>query len=185
VNRWLIAILLVAALGTAHGKGNEAADFVLYNWDGRTVTKNDLKDKVVVLTFSYAFCSTGCPIITGRLSTLDKVLQSHKDVVYLHLSVDPEMDTPERREKYFGLYDIDASNDKRWMFLSGDRDQLKRLWDYYGIEIEKVESQFVPEGYYMIYSPRVLVIGKDGLIVKDTSSSFIEEEMIKLMENLL
>jgi protein SCO1/2 len=185
VNRWLVAILLVAALGTAHGKGNEAADFVLYNWDGGTVTKNDLKGKVVVLTFSYAFCSIGCPIITGRLSTLDEAMQSHGDVVYLHISIDPEMDTPERREKYFELYDIDASTDKRWMFLSGDRDQLKSLWEFYGIEIEKVESQFVPEGYYMKYSPKVLVIGKDGLIIKETSFYFMEEEMAELMKDLL
>jgi cytochrome oxidase Cu insertion factor (SCO1/SenC/PrrC family) len=182
--RWLLLFgLLVPA--SSYGKGVAPIDFDLKNWDGEAVTMEKLQGQAVVLTFSYAFCSVSCPIITGRLKTLDEAMNSPGKVVYLHVSIDPEMDTPERRKDYFNLYGIDAVSDNRWMFLSGDRDQLEKLWEFYEVEIEKTENPMLPEGYFMKYSPRVVVIGKDGTIKRKTDFYFPEEDLAAFVKGLL
>lgn len=170
---------------TSYGKGRAAIDFDLRNWDGKAVSMETLKGQVVVLTFSYAFCSVSCPIITGRLKTLDEAMNSPGKAIYLHISIDPEMDTPERRKDYFNLYGIDAVTDHRWMFLSGDRDELEGLWDFYQVKIEKTENPMLPEGYFMKYSPRVMVIGKDGTIKRETDFYFSEEHLAAFLKGLL
>lgn len=180
VNKWpfvLIILLFIFAGYYFYLADKRAIDFSLNNWDGKTVTLQDLKGKVVVLTFSYAFCSVRCPVITARLSSLDDVINASQDVVYLHVSVDPDMDTPERRKKYFSLYRIDAGKDKRWMFVSGQKDELKKVWTFYGIDIKKIENKDIPEGYYMEYTQKVVIIGKDGSIKHETDFYFLDNEM--------
>ena len=184
VVRWLLLFgLLVPA--TSYGKGRAAIDFDLRNWDGEAISMKKLKGQVIVLTFSYAFCSVSCPIITGRLKTLDEAMNAPGKVVYLHISIDPEMDTLERRKDYFNLYGIDATLDKRWMFLSGREEELEILWDFYEVKIEKTENPMLPEGYFMKYSPRVMVIGKDGTIERQTDFYFSEEDLAAFLKGLL
>jgi protein SCO1/2 len=180
----LLAPVLLSP-GISLGKGRQAVDFELNNWDGKPVTLERLEGKVVVLTFSYAFCSVSCPVITGRLSSLDKLMSSPGDVVYLHISIDPEMDTGERRQDYFDLYGIDPVMDRRWMFLSGGQDELAKLWDFYEVEIEKTQNPMLPEGYVMNYSPRVMIIGKDGTIKRETNFYFSEEDLAAFIGGLL
>ncbi len=184
VVRWLLLFgLLVPA--TSYGKGRAAIDFDLRNWDGEAISMKKLKGQVIVLTFSYAFCSVSCPIITGRLKTLDEAMNAPGKVVYLHISIDPEMDTLERRKDYFNLYGIDATLDKRWMFLSGREEELEILWDFYEVKIEKTENPMLPEGYFMKYSPRVMVIGKEGTIERKTDFYFSEEDLAAFLKGLL
>ena len=137
----IIALLLILSGPSAHGTEKPAFDFDLKNFDGERVTTRALRGKIVLLTFTYAYCSVRCPLITARLSSLDDRLNAPKDVVYLHVSVDPEMDTPERRVKYFKLYGIDAVKDNRWMFVSGQKDELQRVWTFYGIDIKHITTK--------------------------------------------
>jgi protein SCO1/2 len=181
----LIAFLLILSGPSAHGTDKNAFDFDLKNFDGERVTTRALRGKVVLLTFSYAYCSVRCPLITARLSSLDDRMNAPKDVVYLHVSVDPEMDTPERRVKYFNLYGIDAVKDNRWMFVSGKRDELRELWRFYGIKIKKMEEKRIPEGYYMEYTPKIVIINKGGTISYEVDFHFMEEEMAKKMERII
>jgi protein SCO1/2 len=180
-----IAFLLILSGPSAHGTDKNAFDFDLKNFNGERVTTRALRGKVVLLTFSYAYCSVRCPLITARLSSLDDRLNAPKDVVYLHVSVDPEMDTSERRVKYFNLYGIDAVKDNRWMFVSGQKDELVKLWRFYGIEIKKMEEKRIPEGYYMEYTPKIVIISKGGTIAYEVDFHFMEEEMAKKMELII
>lgn len=185
-NKWLIAILFLITFfsAAAYAMEKKAVDFRLNNWDGRTVSMQDLKGKVVVLTFSYAYCSVRCPIITGRLYYLDKTMNKPRDAVYLHLSVDPDNDTPERRKKYFNLYGIDAAKDGRWMFLSGQESEISEIWRFYGVTAKKVEDRRLPEKYYMDYNPKVIVIDSSGIIRYESGADFSEEEVKSLIEKL-
>ncbi len=152
-----------------------AVDFKLDNWDGRIISMDDLKGKVVILTFSYAYCSFVCPIVTARLYSLDDTLSHPRNVVYLHISVDPEMDSQARRKNYFNLYGIDALRDDRWLFVSGEKRDLEKLWRFYNIRIEKIKDENLPEGYYVKYSPRVVIIDRQGMIRYETGFDFPEE----------
>lgn len=160
-------------------------DFNLQNWDGQTVSLNSLKGKVVILSFSYSFCSVRCPIITARLLTLDALMKAPPEIVYLHVSVDPDMDTPERRLKYFKLYNIDAEQDPRWMFVSGSRDDLVPVWKYFGIEARKVKEERIPEGYFMDYTPKMVIFRKSGTVAFESDFFFAEEEISEKLRELI
>jgi protein SCO1/2 len=166
----------------------KAPDFSLENWDGAKVSMQALKGKTVVLTFSYAYCSGLCPIITGRLFFLDAAINEPKDVVYLHVSIDPDADTPERRKNYFGLYGIDPVKDKRWMFVSGqgkqNRSELSRLWKFYGITKKKIIDKKLPEGYFIKYTAKTVVIDKNGFIRHETGFDFSEDELGSVIKKL-
>lgn len=165
--------------------GKKAVDFELGNWDNKTVTMNTLKDKVVVLVFSYAYCSVRCPVVTARLYSLDAALDGQKDVIYLHVSVDPEMDTEEKRRHYFDLYRLDAEKDRRWMFVSGARDELERLWKFYGMTANRIEVRDIPEGYYMEYTQKMVIIDKKGFIRYESDYNYTEDEVVKKIRELI
>lgn len=160
-------------------QGQKASDFSLSNWDGSRITMSDLRGKIVALTFSYSNCSARCPVVTVRLSALDAQMKAPEDVVYLHISIDPEMDTAENMKKYFGLYKLDAVTDRRWLFVSGSRDELSKLWEFYGIDIEKVEAKDLPEGYYLDYTPKLVLIDKKGHIRHEADFFFADEDIVK------
>jgi protein SCO1/2 len=164
---------------------NKAIDFSLYNWDKKAVTMRDLRGKVVVLTFSYSNCSVRCPVVTVRLTSLDNQMNAPQDVLYLHVSIDPEMDTPESRKKYFGLYRLNAVKDKRWMFVSGKKDEIEKLWKFYGIEVEKIPEEMLPEGYYLEYTSKIVIIDKKGFIKHETDFFFLEDEIAKKIEEII
>lgn len=184
--RWSsILLVLIAAVFYSCEAGNKAADFSLNNWDGKTVTMRDLRGKAVILTFSYSNCSARCPVVTVRLTELDKMMKSPEELVYLHISIEPEMDTPASREKYFGLYKLDAVKDRRWMFVSGPKDELSKLWEFYGIEVEKIEEKMLPEGYYLEYTPKLVLIDKKGFIAHETDLFFEEDEVIEKIREII
>jgi protein SCO1/2 len=186
-NKGLIAVLvfLVGAIGYYYYETrNKAIDFSLDNWDEKTITMHDLRGKVVVLAFSYANCSVRCPVVTVRLSLLDEMMNAPGDVVYLHVSIDPEMDTPEKRKEYFTLYKLDAVKDSRWMFVSGQEDELAKLWNFYGINVERVDEKMLPEGYYMEYTPKIVLIDKKGSIRHEEDFFFMEDEIIKKIREI-
>ena len=186
-NKGLIAVLvcLLGAIGYYfYVTSNKAIDFSLTNWDNETITMRDLRGKVVVQTFSYSNCSVRCPVVTFRLKSLDEVMKAPEDVVYLHISIDPEKDTPESMKKYFGLYQLDVEKDDRWIFVSGQKSELSKLWKFYDIEIEKVEEKRLPEGYYMEYTPTLVLIDKNGSIRHEADFFFMEDEIIKKIRDI-
>jgi len=162
-----------------------AIDFHLTNWDGRPVSMDTLKGKVVILTFSYAYCSVRCPVVTVRLLSLDWLLNSPEDVVYVHVGVDPDNDTPEHRRKYFALYRIDIQKDDRWVFVSGDRDELQRMWEFYGINTHRVKEEDLPEGYYIEYTPKIFLIDRKGFIRYETDINFVDEEFAQRVRRII
>jgi protein SCO1/2 len=168
----------------AYASKRKAVNFNLNNWDGRAVSMQNLNGKVVILTFSYAYCSALCPIITARLFSLDNTMNSPQNVVYLHVSVDPSMDTSERRRKYFNLYGIDALKDSRWMFISGQKSELSKLWSFYGVTMKRVKNKRLPEGYYIQYTPKLVIIDKEGFIRHETGFDFSEDEVIEKIRGM-
>lgn len=179
VTKTVLVVLVISTVLVYYlsGQRKKAADFRLVNWDGRTISMSALRGKTVALTFSYSNCSARCPVVTVRLSSLDERLEAPEDIVYLHVSVDPEKDTPESMKKYFSLYKLDAQQDRRWIFVSGPRNELAEIWKSYGIEIEKIEENRLPEGYYMEYTPKLVLIDKDGYVRHEEDFFFDEEEI--------
>jgi protein SCO1 len=149
------ALVLGLATGVCADTAKEMPGFALRNWDGKTVTPDSLVGARTILVFTYAKCVFGCPMITYQLQELDESLGHPEDVRYLHVSVNPELDTPEELLKHFEKHDIDPREDGRWMFLSGPEEETASVLAAYGIAVKRTpfENDVIVEP-----TPKVFVI---------------------------
>jgi protein SCO1/2 len=156
-------------------------EFALTNWDGRTITPDSLKGKTTLMVFTYARCVFGCPMITYQLQDLDSELERQEDLSFLHISVNPNQDTPEEILLHFAKHDIDPSSDPRWLFLSGPAERMPSVLEDYGIVVKRISL----DGDEIVEpTPKVFVIDKEGEPIKvfDTYQ-WDTEEMIHAIQS--
>jgi len=91
--------------------------FQLTNQDGRPFGSSDLANKIWIADFIFTSCRGPCPIISSRMSELQKPLE-RTDVHLVSFTVDPEKDTPQVLRSYADKLRAEAG---RWDFLTGDR----------------------------------------------------------------
>src|SRR6202011_5619549 len=75
------------------------SNFQLTNQNGRTFGSAQLIGKIWIADFIFTSCSGPCPMISSRMSELQKPLQT-TDVHLVSFSVDPEKDTPDVLRSY-------------------------------------------------------------------------------------
>ena len=134
----LIALVLMACTkptsdaefnGTPLKSGDIAPNFALTNQAGRSVSLENLKGQVVILTFLYTNCPDVCPIVTSHLREVEELLGPEGNVAqFVAVSVDPERDSVESAREYLNKWELSGN----WQFLVGGRPELEEVWkDYY------------------------------------------------------
>lgn len=108
----------------------KAPEFGLKDHLGNEVTIEQLRGKVMLVTFVYARCPDICPLIVSNLRrTLDKLGPRAKDVQVVAVSVDPEGDTHEVITTYLKNQRMTG----RMVWLVGSREELEAAWSRWGI----------------------------------------------------
>lgn len=97
--------------------------FDLVNQDAQPFGSEQLAGKIWIADFIFTSCPGPCPIITTRMSELQRPL-GKSDVHLVSVSVDPEKDTPEVLRTYAYKLHIQPG---RWDFLTGSRDAIYSL----------------------------------------------------------
>lgn len=116
--RALGALLAISAVGCGGDELPEilvVRDFALTDQHGQPFASDRLRGKVWVASFVFTSCRSVCPLITNHVANLHRRVDS-PDVRFVSVSVDPEVDTPERLAAYAGRYRADD----RWIFLTGE-----------------------------------------------------------------
>jgi cytochrome oxidase Cu insertion factor (SCO1/SenC/PrrC family) len=147
----LIAILpfmLSFELGTVSAQASirsqhiEAADLTLTDQRGEAFKMSATRGKIVVLSFIYTHCADICPFTTMKIRETQTSLGTDLDkVVFVAITTDPLRDTPDviaDYSKFAGLYDT-------WHFLTGPLDDLKRIWNAYGVGVHQVSESDVQD----------------------------------------
>ena len=98
-----------------------------------------LKDRVVLINFIFTNCQDYCPMVTQKLiQTRSLMVDSIKDDVwFVSVSVDPERDTPEAMKEFARKQGVDES---RWIFLTGEKQNLEFLVQRLGQYTQEVEA---------------------------------------------
>ena len=92
---------------------------------GERVTDRDLSGQIWVADFIFTRCTGLCPTLSTTMARLQKELQAADlSATLVSFTVDPTHDTPEVLREYASHYGADA---KRWLFLTGAREDLRRL----------------------------------------------------------
>jgi protein SCO1/2 len=113
----------------------EAPDFALTAQTGEELRRDDLKGKVLLVSFVFTTCSGTCPATTHRMGQVQQALAEKgltKDgrVRLLSITLDPARDTPEVLRRYMKLYDADPSG---WTFLTGPPERVEKAIAAWGM----------------------------------------------------
>ncbi len=112
-------------------------NFALTDQNGRRVEFRKLRGKPVVINFMYTSCPDVCPLLTASL----KILRDHmkpaesRDIRFLSVTADPEVDTPEVLKAYSKRHEADAPN---WSWLTGEAGELAPVWQGFGVSVKRL-----------------------------------------------
>ena len=111
------------------------ADFTLTTQAEEPLRWEDLRGKVVLVSFVFTTCGGSCPATTHRMSQVaralaDQGLLRDDRVRLLSITLDPARDTPEALRNYMRAYDADPAS---WTFLTGPREQVEKVHAAWGM----------------------------------------------------
>jgi cytochrome oxidase Cu insertion factor (SCO1/SenC/PrrC family) len=98
-------------------------EFQLMNQDGKQFGSANLRGKIWIADFIYTTCPGPCPMISSRMSELQKPLQK-TDVHLVSFTVDPAKDTPDVLRIYAERLQAERG---RWDFLTGAQSTIYNL----------------------------------------------------------
>ena len=131
--------------------------FQLTNQNGQPFGSGQLAGKIWIADFIYTTCPGPCPMISGRMSELQKPLEK-SDVHLVSFSVDPEKDTPAVLRGYAGKLQAEPG---RWDFLTGPKSAIYKLsHDGFKLAVsDGSDAQGLP-----VHSTRMVLVDRHGQI---------------------
>jgi protein SCO1/2 len=182
-------VLVVAATAVQRLRRSEppqvmwsVPDFQLTNRDGRTVTLKDLAGAPWVADFIFTRCPASCPMMTARMARFNRGLPSNLPVRLVSFSVDPKYDTPAVLQTYAQSFKAPD----RWLFLTGDGEQIYRLSKEgfkLGIDNTPQAATATPTAEPILHSTRFALVDGQGR-VRGYYEAFDEESMKKMERDL-
>ena len=117
-------------------------DFALTDQNGARVEFRKLRGKPLVINFMYTSCPDVCPLLTASL----KILRDHmkpaeaRDIRFLSITTDPEIDTPKVLKDYSLRHKADAPN---WSWLTGEARELAPVWQGLGVSVKRIAKGLI------------------------------------------
>jgi protein SCO1/2 len=160
-------------------KIKSAPEFTLTKQDGKRVNLNELRGKVIAITFIFASCADTCPLLTAKMVGIQNKLGSAfgPEVRFLSITVDPEHDTPEILARYAEAY---KANSVGWAFLTGTPAEIREVAKRYGIYYKKTRGGDVDHTFLTS-----LVDQHGTLRVQYMGVRFDPDEMLRDIQNLM
>jgi protein SCO1/2 len=152
-----------------------AYNFTLIDQKGSSVRLTDLRGKLVLLGFVYTSCPDVCPILATIFLDIQEALGDSigNDVVLIFITTDPEVDTPEQMRAWTQSYG------GKWLFLTGEIDELERVYSRFDVFVEKQT-----EGFVVYHSYLTFLIDREGRIRFKYGGLFDPEWAIEDIKNL-
>jgi protein SCO1/2 len=131
--------------------------FRLTNQDGRPFGSVDLAGKIWIADFIYTTCPGPCPMISSRMSEMQKPLEK-TDVHFVSFTVDPEKDTPPMLREYANRLQAEPG---RWDFLTGPK---LAIYDLSRHGFKLAAAEYDGENGEPLHSTRMILVDRRGQI---------------------
>src|SRR6184192_4701238 len=151
---WLRQLEVTALRQRTVSSYGTVPEFLLVNQDGQNFGSAQLRGKIWIADFIYTTCPGPCPMISSRMSELQKPLQK-TDVHLVSFSVDPAKDTPQVLRSYAEKLQAEPG---RWDFLTGPQSTIYNL-SRDGFKLAVGEEKGVP-----VHSTRMILVDRHGEI---------------------
>lgn len=131
--------------------------FELVNQNGAPFGSAQLNGKIWIADFIYTTCPGPCPMISSRMSELQKPLEK-SDVHLVSFTVDPAKDTP---EVLLGYAERLQAESGRWDFLTGPQSTIYNL-SRNGFKLAASDGS--EEAGIPVHSTRMVLVDRHGEI---------------------
>ena len=141
VLRFAVAAFLTCFIGGPAFAGHKFPNVELTSHEGKVYRFQDdlIDDKVVVINFIYTACKNSCPAETARMKQVYRELDGRvgKDIQMYSISIDPELDTPERLSEYMKKFKTGPG----WSFFTAPKAITDRLRRSLGLYMEDAVAE--------------------------------------------
>jgi protein SCO1/2 len=134
--------------------------FNLVERSGAAVTESDLKGQILVVDFIFTSCSLSCRAVNDRMAEIQRLTRDKQNVRLVSLSVDPRTDTPAVLSRFADQFHADSF---RWIFLTGQKEQVHALLETSFIPAYPDMAEFFPGGF--VNTDRIILVDAQGKIV--------------------
>lgn len=104
--------------------GRLEKDLELTERSGKTVHLEDLKGKVLVISWVFTRCPRGCAAVIAKLKKLQSEFANEPGVHFISFTLDAD-DTPEMMQKF--ARGLDIKDDANWWFVNGEKDAVRKF----------------------------------------------------------
>jgi len=121
-------------------EGQEAPDFTLIDQNNKKISLTDYRGSPVFVTFIYTNCPDVCPLLLTNRQEMTESFEKgmgETGLVFMAITVDPDVDTPEVLKKYAERLEVDEKN---LHLLTGKPEIVKKALLDYGMATEKDEA---------------------------------------------
>lgn len=176
---WLLPVFSHAGEGEALPRIGPAPAFTLITQEGTRLSFENLRGKIVALTFIYTSCADTCPLLTAKMAGLQARLGTDfgARVFFVSVTVDPERDTPEVLKRYAQAH---GANPAGWAFLTGTPAQIRQVARHYGIYSKKLPRGDVDHTFLTS-----LIDHSGTLRVQYLGVRFDPEELLRDLQSLV
>src|SRR5213075_1723807 len=154
---WLRQLEVTALRQRTVSSYGTVPEVLLVNQNGQNFGSAQLRGKIWIADFIYTTCPGPCPMISSRMSELQKPLEK-TDVHLVSFSVDPEKDTSQVLRGYADKLQADPA---RWDFLTGPKSAIYKLsHDGFKLAVsDGSDAQGIP-----VHSTRMVLVDRRGQI---------------------
>jgi protein SCO1/2 len=156
-------------------------NFTLQSLQG-PVSLEQYRGRVVLLFFGFTSCPDICPTALWDISRVFNQLNADelKQVNALFISLDPERDNYELLQKYAGYFHTRITG------VTGRIEIVRQVAERYGVSFEKKAMESSPIGYVINHSPDILIVNRDGQLLKSRITPAHDiDEIVALVRSLL
>ncbi|HMR18047.1 MAG TPA: SCO family protein [Sphingobacterium sp.] len=152
------------------------------NQDNEKIELVDMRGNIVVMVMIYTSCQAACPRLVADMRHIEKSVSSKnkEKIRYVLVSIDPEVDTPERLKSFAKKNQMD---EKPWVFLRSDEESTREFAAILAVNYKRISPiDFSHSNIISVFNGQgELVFQQEGLGVDySTTIARIEEEANQL-----
>ncbi|MCC6467750.1 MAG: SCO family protein [Alphaproteobacteria bacterium] len=152
--------------------------FELTDQDGRRVSDQQFRGKLMLVYFGYTFCPDVCPTTLLDMSqAMDALGPAGDQVQPIFVTVDPERDTPEELKKFL------ANFHPRTLGLTGSPAEVQAAAKAYRVYYAKAKG--AERDYLMDHTSIVYLMDRQGKYLTHFTSSIRGEQMAEAIKKFL
>lgn len=164
--------------------GKPLPDFILVDQKNSNFSLDSVRGRPIILFFGYTNCPDICPLAMRKISdSLNSLGSAKGHFAVIFITVDPLRDTPERLADWTARYYPDA------IALTGDIEELKRVWTSYGVaRSEDYETSSGGGGFYYVSHSAVIYIADKNHVLRyiltpEMSPEDFKQSLMRVMDS--